>query len=201
MTLYDLKPRFQSLLRPLTLRLYARGTTANQVTLAAMLGSIALGLILTLGAAKWPGLWLLLPLFLLVRMALNAIDGMLAREHQQQSSLGAVLNEVGDVVSDLALYAPFLILPEAPVALICLALWAMTMTEFCGVLALSIGAPRRYDGPLGKSDRALVFGAYACALFLWPTLANHVWLLFLAVLLLSLLTCYQRCRRALAAVQ
>jgi len=36
-------------------------------------------------------------------MALNAIDGMLAREHHMQSKLGAILNELGDVVSDTVL--------------------------------------------------------------------------------------------------
>ena len=43
---------------------------------------------------------LLLPAVLFLRMALNAIDGMLAREHNQKSALGAILNELGDVFSD-----------------------------------------------------------------------------------------------------
>ena len=55
--------------------------------------------------AVWP--FLLLPLWLFLRMALNAIDGMLAREFGQQSALGAYLNELSDVVSDAALYLPF----------------------------------------------------------------------------------------------
>ena len=33
------------------------------------------------------------------------------------------------------------------------------MTEFAGALGPGIGASRRYDGPMGKSDRAVVFGA------------------------------------------
>jgi hypothetical protein len=33
------------------------------------------------------------------------------------------------------------------------------LSEFGGVLALGVGASRRYDGPLGKGDRAFVFGA------------------------------------------
>ena len=40
-------------------------------------------------------------------MALNAIDGMLAREFNQKSRLGGYLNEITDVVSDAALYLPF----------------------------------------------------------------------------------------------
>ncbi len=34
-------------------------------------------------------------------------------------------------------------------------------SEFCGVLAVMIGASRRYDGPMGKSDRALLLGVIA----------------------------------------
>lgn len=50
---------------------------------------------------------LLLPIVLFIRMALNALDGMLARECNQQTRLGAILNETGDVISDIALYLPF----------------------------------------------------------------------------------------------
>ena len=101
-TLYALKPRFQSLLRPFVARLAARGVTANQVTVAAAAGSTLLGLLLV-ALAQWWFLFLLLPLWLAARMALNAIDGMLAREHGQKSRLGGYLNELGDVVSDAAL--------------------------------------------------------------------------------------------------
>ncbi|MBE1013510.1 CDP-alcohol phosphatidyltransferase family protein, partial [Escherichia coli] len=39
-SVYQLKPRFQNLLRPGVQRLYRRGITANQVTLAACLLSL-----------------------------------------------------------------------------------------------------------------------------------------------------------------
>ena len=98
-SVYDLKPRFVALLRPLAGRLARAGVTANMVTLAAMADSIIVGSVLAL----WPDcqvLWLMLPAFLFLRMAANAVDGILAREFAMKSSLGAILNEVGDVVSD-----------------------------------------------------------------------------------------------------
>ena len=52
--------------------------------------------------SRWP--LILIPITLLIRMALNAIDGMLAREHNMKTPLGAILNELGDVLSDSALY-------------------------------------------------------------------------------------------------
>src|SRR5258708_17598340 len=106
-TLYDLKLRFQGLLRPLVARLAAAGITANQGTIATGAASVALGWWLALEHRGW----ILLPIFLLARMALNAIDGMLAQEHGQKSRLGAVLNELTDVISDAALALPFATLP------------------------------------------------------------------------------------------
>ena len=103
LTIYQLKPRFQDLLRPTVRRLHARGATANQVTLAAAVVSLVIGAAIALFAEH---LWLfaLIPLWMLLRMALNAIDGMLAREFGHQSQLGAYLNELCDVIADSALY-------------------------------------------------------------------------------------------------
>jgi CDP-diacylglycerol--glycerol-3-phosphate 3-phosphatidyltransferase len=113
MTIYDLKPKFQALLRPLCRWLAARGVTANQVTLAAALLSLAGGVAVYAGQ-NHAGWLLSIPVVLFARMALNAIDGMLAREHDMKSALGAVLNEMGDVVSDTVLYLPFAFLPGVP---------------------------------------------------------------------------------------
>jgi len=135
-----------------------RGITANQVTLGACLGSILVGLLVGWGAA-YPILFLLIPIWLFLRMALNAIDGMLAREFGQKSRLGAYLNEITDVVSDAALYAPFaMIAPFAPLG-VGLVILLAALSEMAGLQGLTLGASRRYDGPFGKSDRALAFGA------------------------------------------
>ncbi|WP_159566490.1 CDP-alcohol phosphatidyltransferase family protein [Budvicia diplopodorum] len=199
MTLYDLKPRFQTLLRPLLERLYRAGITANQVTLAALVVSVLIGLLLAVFPFSY--LFLILPIFLFIRMALNAIDGLLAREYHQQSKIGALLNETGDVISDAALYLPFALLPGAVPWLVILAVLLSALTEFCGVLAQTIGASRRYDGPMGKSDRALAFGAYGLAIFIWPAVLEFSWVIFSLVSLLLVWTCFNRCHRALAEVR
>ena len=186
MTLYALKPRFQELLRPFVARLAAVGVTANQVTIAAAIGSVAIGAAIVLAApVRWP--FLLLPLWLFARMALNAVDGMLAREFGQKSRLGAYLNEIADVVSDAALYAPFAWLPAFGPFWTSLAILLAALTELAGVLGPAVGASRRYDGPMGKSDRALVFGALA----LWvgfggPLPAWSFWIMAALALLLAL---------------
>src|SRR5262249_16781847 len=154
------KPRFQALLRPLVQHLAAAGVTANQVTLAAAAMSIVAGAILACAAAQ-PLVWLLLPVVLFIRMALNAIDGMLAREHGQKSALGAFVNEVCDVVSDAALYLPFALVPGISGLVVIVAVLLAGLSEMAGVVAIQVGATRRYDGPMGKSDRAFAFGLLA----------------------------------------
>lgn len=194
-SIYQLKSRFQNLLRPLLRALIAVGITANHVTLGAMLASIAYGAWLGL-QPHGPLPWLLFPAFLFLRMALNAIDGMLAREYGQQSRLGGILNEVGDVVSDAALYLPFAIVLAQP-AWVVLAVALALLTEFVGVLGPGLGAVRRYDGPMGKSDRAFVYGAYALALGLWPQAVTWgVWVFALSAVLMAL-TCVNRARAIL----
>jgi CDP-diacylglycerol--glycerol-3-phosphate 3-phosphatidyltransferase len=197
MTLYDLKPRFQALLRPYAERLARAGVTANQVTLGAAAGSLVIGLIL--GELGWlRPLFLLLPVWLFIRMALNAIDGMLAREFGQKSKLGAYLNELCDVVSDAALILPFcFVRPFGPVSVILVVLLAW-LSEYAGVMGPLAGAERRYDGPLGKSDRAFALGA----LGLWVGLLLPMpdWLFWLMPLLaiLSAATVWNRVRRGIA---
>lgn len=196
-TIYDLKPAFQNRLRPLTRKLADGGFTANQVTLAALALSLATGALLAAMGRTRPEMYLMLPAVLLIRMALNAIDGMLAREHGMQSPLGAVLNELSDVVSDAALYLPFALLPGVSPTWVVLASVGALLTEMAGVVAVQIGASRRYDGPMGKSDRAFVFGAAGLAI--GAGVVPGTWLngLFGLVLALTLLTVVNRSRRAL----
>lgn len=194
MTLYQLKPGFQRSLRPLVAWLAAAGVTANQITITTGIASVALGAFLSIERRGW----ILLPIFLFVRMALNAIDGMLAREHGQQSKLGAVLNELADVVSDAALTFPVAMLPGWNPLWVAGVIFLGALTEMAGVLGLTVGGARRNDGPFGKSDRALALGVLgAWVAFGWPIsdwvreAAPAAWIL------LCCATVFNRVRRAL----
>jgi CDP-diacylglycerol--glycerol-3-phosphate 3-phosphatidyltransferase len=202
-TIYEIKPKFQALLRPLCGRLAAWGVTANQVTLAALALSILTGLLMWRGL-EVPGLYLLGPVVLFVRMALNALDGMLAREHGQKSALGGMLNELSDVISDAALYLPLAAWGGRTAWLTLAVIFAATLTEFVGVAAVQIGASRRYDGPLGKSDRAFLFGLLYLGLGTGLLPARMTPALVQSMLGLALLgsvaTILNRTRRALAEV-
>jgi CDP-diacylglycerol--glycerol-3-phosphate 3-phosphatidyltransferase len=195
-SIYDLKPAFQNLLRPLTRSLAGGGVTANHVTVSAIVLSVGVGgMVAWRPQARWP--LLLLPGVLFLRMALNALDGMMARELGMQSRLGAVLNELGDVISDAALYLPLSLVPGIRAALLVPIVVLAVISEMTGVVAIQIGASRRYDGPMGKSDRALVFGALALLLGLGVPAGQWVDWLLAVVLLLLIVTIRNRARGAL----
>jgi CDP-diacylglycerol---glycerol-3-phosphate 3-phosphatidyltransferase len=65
------------------------------------------------------------------------------------------------------------------------------------VLGVPIGASRRYDGPMGKSDRAFVFGALGLLLGLNARIVPAVRPILGAVFVLLLLTILNRARCAL----
>ena len=196
-SIYDLKPRFQSLLRPLITKLAAWGWTANFVTTLALLLSLLAGAVVAIFSPQNPKVLLLLPIWLFVRMALNAIDGMMARELDMKTTLGAVLNEAGDVVSDLALYLPLAFVhPPSRWPVVAFSIGAI-LTEFCGVLAQALGAKRHYEGPMGKSDRAFAVGALGLITALAPKVMKFWPWLFAVAAVLTAITCLNRLLHAL----
>ncbi len=201
LSIYGLKPKFQKLLRPIVVALVRGGVSANLVTMAACTVSVALGVCLYLVGQSNVALYLWVPVWMLVRMAMNAIDGMMAREFDQQTPLGAYLNELSDVVSDAALYLPFITVSPFGWERICLLIFLAAVSEITGVLGLMVGAPRQYGGPMGKSDRAFVFGV----LGLWLGVAGSLpkWCLTLIDLvnIAILLNIFNRIRSGLAAVK
>ena len=162
MSLYQLKTQFQNQLRPISNALVEQKITANQVTLSAVLLSVGTAYVIAKPAKDKQILWLLLPSSLFIRMALNAIDGMMAREHGQASKLGAVLNEAGDIIADTALLASLMphIANNMPfnhrhiVKLIALSM----STELLAITSDAALKVRANQGPLGKSDRAFILG-------------------------------------------
>ena len=197
MSIYALKPRFQALLRPLAAQLARSGATANQVTIAATVASIVVGVFVAWRAPERTP-FLLIPVWMLARMALNALDGMLAREFGQQSRLGACLNELGDVIADVALYAPFALLPPFSGFGIAAVIVFAIIAELAGVMGPMIGASRRYDGPFGKCDRAFAFGALGLWAGLGGALPESLQLFLPLFVLLLIATIVNRVQGALS---
>tara|TARA_B100000609_G_C17123960_1_gene386531 strand:- start:328 stop:924 length:597 start_codon:yes stop_codon:yes gene_type:complete len=160
---YKIKPAFQKLLMPLLVLLRKCGFTPNLLTVLAIVLSLGLGYVFS-EASTNETFYLYVALGLLFRMMLNALDGMMARIYNLQSISGEILNEVGDIVSDVVIFYPLLLIEELDFGLSFGFIILSIINEFSGVLAKSISGERRYDGPMGKSDRASLVGVL-CLLF------------------------------------
>lgn len=198
MSIYALKGRFQDLLRPMVRSLHGIGVTANQVTVFAAVVSLVIAAVVFAYAGAEPLLFALLPAWMLLRMALNAVDGMLAREFGQQSRLGAYLNELSDVIADAALYLCLLAVPGMAWPSLVALVFGAALTEYAGVLGLMVGAQRRYDGPMGKSDRAFVVGVLGLLLALTLVDARIVEVVAWIAAALCAVTVVRRVRAGLA---
>jgi len=188
-SIYNLKPKFQKLLAPVLTLLHKQNITANQITIASILLSFLIGL------SFWYAdtnviLFLALPIGLIIRMGLNALDGMMARTYNQQSKKGEVLNELGDIISDLFIFFP-LLKYEPQLYLVVLFICLSIINEFSGILGKVISNERRYEGPMGKSDRAFVMGAYGLLGYFSVNLKEfslYIFIIFISLLLISTIT-------------
>ncbi len=199
-SIYDLKPAFQKCLRPFSDYLAKNAVTPNQITIFTIVFSALVGSLLAIFPAA-TGVMFFLPVALIFRMMLNAIDGMLAREHQMQSPLGALLNEVGDVLSDAFIYLPFCFVKNVLSAWVVGIVLLATLSELTGLAALQIGAKRRYDGPMGKSDRALAFGVIAFSLAIGVPPGPWLNMVFALIFFLLIVTIVNRMLKALREIQ
>lgn len=199
-SIYQLKPKFQALLKPMLKILHRLGVTANQITF----GSVLLSLLI--GVSFWYSedvqiLYLVLPLGLLLRMALNALDGMMARIYKQQSKKGELLNEFGDVVSDLFIYFPLVKYEHEIIYLIIVFICLSLLNEFTGLLGKVVSNERRYEGPMGKSDRAFIISIYGILAFASINISDFSFYIFSILNLLLILSTFTRLRKTQAKIK
>lgn len=187
-SIYKIKPKFQALLMPILNALHKIGVTANMITWAAILVSIGTGISIYLYPTHLA--LLVLPISLFIRMALNALDGMMARIHNLQSKMGEVLNELGDVISDFILFFPIGVLFRLDSRILLAFLFLSLLNEFAGILGKAVSGDRRYDGPMGKSDRAFVVGLFSLLILFIPKLifiSNYLFFTIIILLIISTL--------------
>ena len=199
-SIYEIKPKFQQLLMPIVDWMKKIGMTPNQVTILALLLSIVTGIILSIfHENKW--IYILMPIVMFVRMALNAIDGVMAKKYQMKSHLGLLLNEIGDVISDLFLFIPFVFIAEDYGIGIMLFISLSIISEMAGVTVQVIGSSRRYDGPMGKSDRAFIVGFISFLIFVHLNIIPYLHFVFYVCSILMLINIYNRITKGLKEVK
>ena len=160
--LYSVKPWFVRRLRGIEDALVERRVSPDTLTIAAIGVSVATGAVLAAGGAlSEPLLWLLVPPLGLVRLALNALDGAVARRIGGGSPFGEVMNEMGDRLGDVALIAPLAFVISPALALSALA--CALLASAAGVAGRSVSGVRLAGGPMGKADRVAVLAVSAGA--------------------------------------
>lgn len=195
-SIYKLKPKFQKLLMPLLKLLRNFGITPNFLTVFTIVFSFFIGYLLFLGIDN-KIYFLFVSLGLLIRMMLNALDGMMATTYNLKSKKGEVLNEIGDILSDLAIYFPFIYFNSLSIELIIIFISLSVINEFCGLLAKSISGIRRYDGPMGKSDRAFFVGIICIVLYFTNTILVYLNYIFLFAIILMIISSFLRLTKSL----
>jgi CDP-diacylglycerol--glycerol-3-phosphate 3-phosphatidyltransferase len=171
--------------------------SANQLTVSAIVLSACMGIALW-HVQDYSWVLLLIPVGLLIRMALNALDGMMARTYNMQSKKGEILNEFGDVVSDVIIYIPLIKLNADYAFVIWIFVILGILNEFAGILGKAINGARRYDGPMGKSDRAFFTGFFCLLCFFWQKqLSANIGYVYSIAILLLIVSTYNRLSKSL----
>lgn len=152
--LYAIKPWFVRSLGGIEERLVARGVSADALSLAAVLISIFAAGALVAGSLVHRWWWFGVAPLAFVRLALNALDGSVARRTGTARPFGKVLNEISDRSSDILLIAPLALF--VPPAFVISALVVTSLTSTCGLLGEVVGGDRLTQGPMGKADRCAV---------------------------------------------
>jgi CDP-diacylglycerol--glycerol-3-phosphate 3-phosphatidyltransferase len=167
------------------------------VTVSSLFGSLAIGAVLSI-FGEHSILFGLLPAWLMARMAFATIDGTLAVDFGQRSQLGGILNEVGDILSDIALFLPLAFVAPFPAGSVTLVIALTVLSEIAGIAGPILGGSRRLDGPFGKADRSIALGAIGAWLACFGSLPSGAAVLLPIFAILLLVTIVNRLRFAAA---
>jgi len=181
---------------PLLKLLKKLGVSPNTITFSSILLSFLLSYFLW-NAFENPLYFLFVAFGLLFRMMLNALDGMMARIYNLQSKKGEVLNEVGDIISDTAIYFPLILFESIEIELAIIFIVLSVINEFCGLLAKVVSGNRRYDGPMGKSDRAFLIGLICIIYYFTNKMDPYMNIIIFVASALMILSSYIRLTKSI----
>jgi CDP-diacylglycerol--glycerol-3-phosphate 3-phosphatidyltransferase len=199
MGIYQIKPRFQRSLQGVEAFLVRRRVHPDYLTIAALVLSILGGV--ALYGSRWAG-WLLLLIVpvALGRTALNALDGLVARDTGLARPWGEVLNEFCDRLADVALFAGVALAPGSQPSLGAVVVVVMLLSSYLAILSKAAGGRRQYVGVMGKADRMIYLSLAAVVAFALPGVP--IFTIFLVLVLAGLaITIVQRAQATYADLQ
>ena len=150
--IYVLKPAFQRSLAGIEHWLVDRRVHPDWITGAALVISVVGGVCLYAAPGRfWP--LALVPVIAVVRTALNALDGLVARHTGLARPWGEVFNELTDRLADVALLGGLALAAPSNLVLGASAITMMLLSSYLAILSKAAGGRRQYMGPMGKADR------------------------------------------------
>jgi CDP-diacylglycerol---glycerol-3-phosphate 3-phosphatidyltransferase len=156
--LYALKPWYAARLAPVRRWLVTARVSPNVITIAGIAFGGGAGIALAL-LRPGPLAGVAVALLLAARLGCANLDGTVARDSGRVTPLGAVLNEVGDRVAELAALAGCLAI--APSRLVLAAALAATLPSWVALAGAAAGLGRIQGGPVGKTERCLLLALLA----------------------------------------
>lgn len=193
------KTWLQKLMHPLARLLFDDGVRAIHVTSCAGLISVAVG-VLVAAFAFHPWVFVLVPIWMILRMLFNAVVAVLVSEFGQHSRLGTCAHELSRVVAETALFLPFAVIPKVSMLLVLTVALLAIFSEFAGLLGPLIKASRRRDGPMTSDLRLLCFGIFGAGIGSGYVLTAPINIALAVITVLLLLTIMTRIRMAVLEV-
>jgi phosphatidylglycerophosphate synthase len=199
-----LKVRSLSIFQQLARKLSQTAITPNQISLLSVVFAALAALALILIAKGGSNFWFLaVALCIQLRLVCNLLDGMVAVEGGKSTQSGELFNDIPDRIADP------LILVSAGYA--CQLPWGLelgwaagllaVMTAYIRTLAVSLGAPADFRGPMAKQQRMAVLTGAALLSVIEPWLWSQHWLLYSALVIICLGAILTAARRTRAAYQ
>jgi phosphatidylglycerophosphate synthase len=157
--------RFRATAHPFTRWCVRAGIHPDVISFASILAAALAGWCF-LFAGRFPILLLIAPPFMLLRLWLNMLDGMVALEGGKASLRGEILNDLPDRISDVLIFAG---VAHSGLCHLATGYWAAimaVMTAYVGVFGQAVGIGRQFGGIMSKPWRMIVLAIGA-----WWTLA------------------------------
>lgn len=190
MAIYEVKPLFQKTLSPIANFFIHFKIHPTVINYLALITSFIAGIMLLL-MNIYPYFLFIIPVLLFIRIAFNALDGMVARGLKVSSVNGEISNEFIDRLSDAAIFIclTFYFIRDFTFNDLTTTwkveiqfIWGFIfiilflLNSFVGVLAKAIGKSRIYSGFIGKADRMFYLGLACLIFYFYPK--PIVWTIF-----------------------
>jgi archaetidylinositol phosphate synthase len=162
MTLDQYRPHVKVYFDPLVRCAIRWKITPNVLTIAALLASLAAGILFFFQMTLWA------ILAVAVNAFCDAMDGAVAREMKSQSLRGDFLDHAVDRYADIFIITGIFASGLVPWPIGVLALTGVLMSSYLGTQAQAVGVGRVYAGVLGRADRLVLIMVVGIAFILFP---------------------------------